>query len=36
VNAAVLLASVLVVTGNLLADVLVAAADPRIRVRDTT
>ena len=36
VNAAVLLASVLVVAGNLLADVLVAAADPRIRVRDTT
>jgi peptide/nickel transport system permease protein len=32
VNAAVLLASVLVVVGNLLADVLLAAADPRLRV----
>jgi len=35
VNAAVLLAGTLVVAGNLLADVLLAAADPRIRVRDT-
>jgi peptide/nickel transport system permease protein len=35
VNAAVLLASVLVVAGNLLADVLLAAADPRLRVRET-
>ena len=33
VNAAVLLASTLVVGGNLLADVLLAAADPRLRVR---
>ena len=35
VNAAVLLASTLVVTGNLLADVLLAAVDPRLRVRGT-
>jgi peptide/nickel transport system permease protein len=34
VNAAVLLASTLVVTGSLLADVLLAVADPRLRVRD--
>ena len=33
VNAAVLLASTLVVGGNLLADVLLAVADPRLRVR---
>jgi peptide/nickel transport system permease protein len=36
VNAAVLLASTLVVGGSLLADLLLAAADPRLRVRDTT
>ncbi len=35
VNAAVLLASCFVVAGNLLADVLLAAADPRLRVRET-
>lgn len=35
VNAAVLLASTLVVSGNLLADVLLAAVDPRLRVRGT-
>ena len=35
VNAAVLLASTLVVTGSLLADVLLAAVDPRLRVRGT-
>ena len=35
VNAAVLLASTLVVAGNLLADVLLAVADPRLRVRET-
>jgi peptide/nickel transport system permease protein len=35
VNAAVLLASSLVVGGNLLADVLLAVADPRLRVRET-
>jgi len=33
VNAAVLLASTMVVAGNLLADVLLAIADPRLRVR---
>ena len=33
VNAAALVASVMVVVGNLLADVLYAVADPRIRVR---
>jgi peptide/nickel transport system permease protein len=33
VNAAVLLASTLVIAGNLLADVLLAVADPRLRVR---
>ena len=33
VNAAVLLASSMVVAGNLLADVLLAIADPRLRVR---
>jgi len=35
VNAAVLLASTLVVAGSLLADVLLAVADPRLRVRGT-
>jgi peptide/nickel transport system permease protein len=35
VNAAVLLASTLVVAGSLLADVLLAAVDPRLRVRGT-
>ena len=35
VNAAVLLASTLVVAGNLIADVLLAVADPRLRVRET-
>jgi peptide/nickel transport system permease protein len=35
VNAAALLASTLVVTGNLIADLLLATADPRLRVRDT-
>jgi peptide/nickel transport system permease protein len=34
VNAAVLLASTMVVVGNLLADVLLAVADPRLRVRE--
>ena len=34
VNAAVLLASTLVVSGSLLADVLLAMADPRLRVRE--
>jgi peptide/nickel transport system permease protein len=33
VNAAVLIASTMVVAGNLLADVLLAIADPRLRVR---
>jgi peptide/nickel transport system permease protein len=33
VNAAVLLASTMVVAGNLVADVLLAIADPRLRVR---
>ncbi|HEV8265872.1 MAG TPA: ABC transporter permease [Gemmatimonadales bacterium] len=36
VNASVLLASTMVVAGNLLADVLLAVADPRLRVRETT
>ena len=35
VNAAVLLASTMVVAGNLIADVLLAVADPRLRVRGT-
>jgi len=35
VNAAVLLASTLVVAGSLLADVLLAVVDPRLRVRGT-
>jgi peptide/nickel transport system permease protein len=34
VNAAVLLASTMVVVGNLVADVLLAMADPRLRVRE--
>jgi len=36
VNAAVLLASTMVVAGNLVADVLLAVADPRLRVRGTS
>ena len=35
VTAAALIASVMVVLGNLLADVLYGVADPRIRVRAT-
>jgi peptide/nickel transport system permease protein len=35
VTATALLASTLVVAGSLIADVLLAVADPRIRVRDT-